>query len=374
MWFYNLVAILALGTVVIATYTDLKERIISNKLTFPMIVAGVALYLGYGAYEGDWLLAIKGGLGAGGAFGMGYVLWYVGGWAGGDVRLFSALGALLAGYSAPILEAPYPFPLTVLLNGIICLAPVLLIYVVVKSFRTSGVGEKIVGPIRESFYEILVAPFVILGSSIVGWELGAFLGLGRLVQVILIFVLILLIYQMPIKFEAPLAVALTGYGIYLYSFSALKFLGVAFAIAFGIRLIISSIKVVNRHVLQEKIPIDELEEGMIPAETIYEKDGEVERYESPGIKETASNILDDPTNFRFRPDWDEVVSDSSLAAGVSQEQAESLKRLVGEGELENHIRIKKGFPFAPSFALGVPIAIFYGDIYWWLVGFFGGGF
>lgn len=373
MLFYKLVALLALVTVFIANYTDLKDRIIPNKLTFPMIASGVVLYLGYGIYRQDLIFAVKGGLGAGLTFSIGYGMWYVGGWAGGDVKLYTALGALLAGYSAPYEGAPYPFPITIFVNGIICIAPILIIYIIAKSIRTPEIGGKIVEPIRDSLSTLLVAPFVIIGGSILGSELAAFFGLSRIIQFILVIVFVFLIYRTPIKYRIPLALGANVYGVYLHSFLVLKFLAMAFAVLLGIRLIIVVIRVVNREVLQEEISMGELKEGMIPAETIYEKDDEVERYESPGVKEIARRIFSDPRNFQLKPDWDKVLADSSLAAGVSRYQVGVLRRHVREGRLEDHIRIKKGFPFAPSFALGVPIAIFYGDIYWWLVTVLGGG-
>lgn len=375
MLFYDLVALLALGTVFVATYTDLKGRIIPNKLTFPMIVLGIALYLGYGAYQYDWIFAIRGGLGAGGAFAMGYGMWYIGGWAGGDVKLYTALGALLAGYSgelsslsrASYLAAPYPFVLTVLLNGIICLAPVLFGYVIVKSIQTPGIGKKIIKPIQNAFPEILVTPFAIVGGSILGLEIAEFFTLGGVVEILIIIFLIFLIYQIPFKFEIPVVIGLVGYGFYQYSFSVLEFLGIAFAVVLGLRLLISTIKIMNREVLQEEISIDELKEGMIPAETIYEKNGEVHRHESPDLREMAKRLIQNPDNFRLKPESDKVLADSSLAAGVSRYQVGVLRRHVREERLEDHIRIKSGLPFAPSFALGVPIAIFLGDIYWKIV-------
>lgn len=374
MLFYDFVAILALATVFIANFTDLKWRIIPNKLTFPMIVVGVAAYLGYGVYQQDLVFAVKGGLGAGGTFAIGYGMWYIGGWAGGDVKLFTALGALLAGYSAPYLDAPYPFPLTILLNGVICLAPVLFVYVAVKSIQTPGVGKKIVEPVGEAFPGILLTPFAIIGGSVLGLKIGTFFNQGRVFQILLPIIVILLIYQIPLKFEAPVAFALSGYGIYLYRFLAFKYLLFTFAFVVGIRLLISSVKVINRKVLQEEITMEDLKEGMIPAETIYEKNGEVERYEGPGIKEAAKQFFRDPTDFQLKPDFDKVLADSSMAAGVSRYQVGVLRRHVREGGLEDHIRIKKGLPFAPSFGLGVPVAIFYGDIYWWLITALGGAF
>ncbi len=372
MVFYQIVAVLALATVFIANYTDLKERIIPNKLTFPMIIAGIALYLGYGIYQQNFLLAVTGGIGAGVTFGIGYLMWIIGGWAGGDVKLYAALGALLGGYNAPYMSAPYPFILTILLNGIICLAPVLIGYVIVKSLRTPGIGRKVTEPIREAFPEILITPFVLTGGSILGSKVTNYFDLGQIAQILIVLVIILVVYRIPFQIRIPIALGLTGYGAYLHSLDILQFLAISFVVVFGFRFIINSVKVINKHVLQSEIPINELKEGMIPAETIYEKNDEIRRYKSPGLVSSVKRIFENPKNFQLKPQFDKTLADSNLAAGVSDEQVELLKKGVKEEKIENHIRIKEGLPFAPSFAIGVPIAIFYGDIYWWIINLVGG--
>lgn len=247
----------ALGSVCVATYTDLKEQIIPNRLTYPLIVLGIAFYIGLGAYERSIYLMISGAAGAAIAFGIGYIMYLLGGWAGGDVKLFTALGALLPKLDAPLLSSnqfissPFTmaplFPFSLLINSVILAAPVLLLYAALCKVRGGG-----------AFYE--------------------------------------------------------------------------------------------------EIKMSELKEGMIPAETIYEKDGEVDRY--------------NPGPFRFlmfekgRPDWDRKLSDPRRAAGISRYYVGVLRKLVREGKLKDHIRIKKGTPFAPAIAAGVFVGVLYGGLYW----------
>lgn len=194
-----------------------------------------------GLFRLDLWVAISGALGAAIAFVIGYVMWLTGGWAGGDVKLFTALGALLPFYTAPYVQnVPYPFPITILFNSVIAIMPILLIYAVICRVR-------------------------------------------------------------------------------------------------------------GRAVLYEQIKITELREGMIPAETIYEKDGKVSRWSS---------------KFGLKPHYDRVYTNPRRAAGLTRYQVGALKRLVRERKLKNYMKLKKGIPFAPAFGLGVAIAIFYGDLYW----------
>lgn len=101
--------------------------------------------------------------------------------------------------------------------------------------------------------------------------------------------------------------------------------------------------------LYERVKITELREGMIPAETIYEKDGRVSRWSS---------------KFGLKPHYDRLYANPRRAAGFTRYQVGALKRLVRGGKLKNYIKLKKGIPFAPALGLGVAIGIFYGDLYW----------
>jgi len=128
-------AAIALVAACIAIYTDMKERIIPNKLTYPLIGAGIVYYMLLGAWRWDLLTFVSGALGAALSFVIAYAMWMTGGWAGGDVKFFTALGALLPFYQTPFVRsAPYPFPITILFNSVIAMLPILLIY---GAFRKS---------------------------------------------------------------------------------------------------------------------------------------------------------------------------------------------------------------------------------------------
>ena len=246
-------AAVALIAVCVAVYTDMRWRIIPNKLNYPLIAGGVLFYVFWGLYRGDVLLLISGAMGAAIAFAISYAMWVTGGWAGGDVKLLTALGALLPMFSPPHVPAPYSssypfFSVTILLNSVIAATPVVLVY------------------------------------AIICWIRG-------------------------------------------------------------------------RSVLYERVKITELKEGMIPAETIYEKDGKIWRWSS---------------KFRASPDWDRVYTNPKRAAGLTRYQIGMLRRLVRERKLGDEIKIKKGVPFAPALAAGTFIAVLYGDLYWKLVLFLQG--
>ncbi|KXB05699.1 hypothetical protein AKJ50_00240 [candidate division MSBL1 archaeon SCGC-AAA382A13] len=251
MWVDFVPVVFALVGSCVAVFTDLRERIIPNRLTYPLIVVGIGFHLVVGFYRGEFVLAFFGVFGAGLAFSLGYFMYLTGGWAGGDVKLFTAFGALLPAYESPHVVSPlvaYPlFPITILINSVLAAIPVLLIYVLVSRLK--------------------------------------------------------------------------GFGIFY-----------------------------------ETKKISELEEGIIPAEIIYQKNEEIERYDAGPLGFLSRKLS--------APDWDEKLTDPDRAAGVTDENIEKLKQLVDEGKLEDRIKTKKGMPFGPALAAGLFIGVFYGSLYW----------
>ncbi len=240
---------LALFTALAASYTDLcRDRIIPDTLTLPAIAVGVSLHLAFGLWEGNPYRALSGMLGASLAFLLSYLLWYLGGWAGGDVKLLTAFGALLPTHSPPSSVPPYAdlplFPLTILFNTVILTLPFLGIYSLLCLLRG-----------KNPFYE--------------------------------------------------------------------------------------------------RVRITELREGMIPAEYLYEREGKIRR------EEALLSLGPPPSGRRF--------TDPRRASGLTRAQIRVLRRLVREGRVEDHLKVKKGVPFAPFLAVGLLSALCYGDLYWALV-------
>ena len=234
----------AIGGTSIAIYTDLKWRIIPNKLTYSLITLGIVLNLAIGLHQLDAWKALSGVAGAAISFAIGYALWLTGGWAGGDVKLFTAYGALLPFYAPPGMRGlPYPFFITILFNSVIVAIPVIAVYAVIR-------------------------------------------------------------------------------------------------------------KALGKSVFYDTVRIEDLEEGMIPAELIYERNGKIFRSRSM---------------FGIRPLGVKVYADPSRAAGLTKAQIRVLRRLAREGKIKDELKLKRGMPFAPLLATGLVVGIFYGDLYWKLL-------
>jgi Flp pilus assembly protein protease CpaA len=119
----------------VAALTDLRGRIIPNWLTYPMISTGIIYHAAAGAASGDMLEMLSGAAGALTAFILGFALYLVGGWAGGDVKLFTGIGAIL-----PVVRgAPYPFFISVLFNSVIVTLLLLPTMFLLRRGREGGV-------------------------------------------------------------------------------------------------------------------------------------------------------------------------------------------------------------------------------------------
>jgi len=95
IWEYVAWAVLAVVLVAAAVF-DLRRGIVYNGLTYPAILAGLALGALQGAAAGDTVAGLADHvLGFGFGFGILLVAYILGGMGGGDVKLMGAVGALL---------------------------------------------------------------------------------------------------------------------------------------------------------------------------------------------------------------------------------------------------------------------------------------
>ncbi len=138
-------AIIALIATLYAAYSDMRRGVIPNRLTFILIGAGIILDAISTYQIRDPMFLVYALIFTAMIFILGYILWRLGAWAGGDVKLFTGLAALLPfqpsmirysilGVSFPII-APYPFPLTIIINSILSILPFLIIFVFYIAFK-----------------------------------------------------------------------------------------------------------------------------------------------------------------------------------------------------------------------------------------------
>src|SRR3989344_4487377 len=114
---FNVLA--ALAGFALASFFDLRERRVPDWLSFGLMAAGLVV----NAFSGINALTQSVLVGTG-SFLLAFALYRVGGWAGGDVKLFTALGFLV-----PSLGSLAFFPLWVFIASFVAVFPFVVLFV-----------------------------------------------------------------------------------------------------------------------------------------------------------------------------------------------------------------------------------------------------
>jgi len=374
MVFTLAIFLLSTAGLFIATYTDFKERIVSNRLNLSMLGAGLVIHALYSFYIGSaWpaMLSIAGGaLG----FALGYALYRAGVWAGGDVKLLAALGALnpvnpfllgtlLPGLPAVLAPVQLPiFPVTLFIFSLFSMFPVAMLLSLKKILKKKKLREELLTGAKKS-----------LGLKSIGFAAFA-VGLNAFLPAV------------ALRWALILAL-LFGFGLlgknkWKYAAAALAF---AFALVQSpesalvefIALYVSLVLLWNafaliplsRKALRAKKKAGELEEGMIPAETIVMAKGKARRIAPPSMKRIINYLKHyrlGELNRELLSGDNEIVS-SKKARGLSLEEIKRLKKLVKEKKLDDGFYVKESAPMVPAVLVAYIALNIVGDILWNLV-------
>lgn len=362
---------IAILACIYASYTDLKRGIIANKLTFPLIGLGIVLN-GINAFLiGNIMVLVYTLVFTASIFVLGYVFWKFGAWAGGDVKLFTALAALLPlqplivsynvfGYSFPLM-ASYPFPFTVIINSILSILPFLLIFVFYIAYtEKKHLLSQLFTPVKEYQKNLLLA-LVVTSAVTITLFITPFLPFQLIIlSLILIYILTLVISRIPNRIKAIFVSIITVYALYQNLQVTLIGIVVVFISITIIGIIRNLLTSVNKDALQDDVKVENLKEGMIMAYGLYEKDNEV-YFDKEGMISKFKNAAKsgDVTSITA-PKGKLLVG--TLAAGLTFKDIQLFKELISENKLKDTIRVKRGVPFAPSIFIGLLISLFIGDL------------
>jgi preflagellin peptidase FlaK len=369
--------IIAVVACVYASYSDLKEGVIRNKLTFPLIAIGIVLNAIYVfTSTASIFLFIECVFVTGVIFALGYIFWKMGAWAGGDVKLFTALAALLPFYAIPLYpplvtyqilglqfpaEAIYPFPFTLIINSILSILPFLLIYVfyIVIKNKPHLMGE-LTSPIKD-YKKNIVLTLVVTSAVTLTYTLTKQLNIQIiLLTLILIYLLSFIISKIPNRIKAVLISVFTVYALitnFKITITGIVLIFISLIIIGIARKLLTS---VSKEALQDNYKISELKEGMIPAYSIFEKDKKV-YVDDQSFMTRVRNALKTGNVSLINPPKGKLLV-SSMAAGLTEKDINLLKELKNKNKIIDVFRIKKGVPFAPSILIGLLISLFIGDI------------
>ncbi len=302
----------------LCTYFDLKERRIPDKLNLLGFAGGILINLG------EPKLIESMGIG----FVIGLVLYKVGFWAGGDFKFFIALSAIM-----PIAKYSIFAPLDAVVYGIVITFIGLVVYSTYKALKTKTIGI-ILSDVVNYFKVAFPGVYVIVSFSKIHQILslvgGAILfALSERVR-----------YVLFLGFLGLEAITMTDQVI-----PKLISNSIALAITFFVTL---AIKYYFQYLNRVNVRLDELKEGMIPAETYYIENGQVRKY-AIDYNRIAKAFL---KSRRIELFPQNIIIDSRKARGLTTDEINKLKELYKEGKIDDEIPIKTSIPLIPFIFAG----------------------
>lgn len=360
MFFYISIIISLIG-LVIATYTDLKERIVPNKLNFSLAIIGLLLYSAWSIYEQSFYPIALSILGLCFGFFFGWILWKLGVFAGGDVKLFMGLGALnpftpalissglLTNLSVPV------FPITLFLYSLIGFFPYGLFVIIKKLLEKEKQRKIIFEDFKKNSISGVHAALLIAFIHLI--FLIYFPQINILIQIIVIIIAGLLLQKIGEK-KNIIEFGILIIGVYTDAFLFIQlFLASAIIILFLyglLKLFLSS-----RILLNEEVKISELEEGMIPQNSLIKKGNKVIEVEGISIKKIINYTLKGKST-QILSEKNEIIS-ANKARGLTDEEIAELKKLYKKGLIKNKLRIKESMPFVPTILISYILCLILGD-------------
>lgn len=356
----NLYLIKILGIIIvticciIAAYTDVKSQIIPNKLTFTTLILGISILSIYYIFSKDFNPAYY--LSIILVYVFSYILWRLGVWAGGDVKLFTAISTLLVPEFLDVLPCytvygiTLPFNLflripTLLLifNSIISIIPVVLIYVSIIIIKDKPhLKDELIKSFN--FKEV----FLSLNSLIVAYTIISKINVYHPIIKILFLLVISYCISKIMKYD----IILTIFTITLI----IQQLFIGNIITYMIEFLIISLIITVRNIykkrifkeaLTEEIKVSQLKEGMILQYPLYYKENQY--------------YFDKSSWYDFKEKGKLICSNN--ARGITTEEIQLLK----ENFVNSVISIKKGLPFAPFILAGLILTYTIGNTYQLLI-------
>jgi len=312
---------ISISALIIATITDTRERIVPNKLTLPLIALGIGINSLHSLATGNWSFAAFSMAAAVYTFGFSLALYRTGGWAGGDVKLFTALAALN--------------PLNPFIAGKL------------------GLSVALFEPISLPLFPVALFVFSVISM----FPVALFIALKRAVKEKKAFLLLV----RDLVVVIALSVLIVFFSTSSFSFAVVPLL------ALPVAYFVASLMLSCRMFLKKSIRISELEEGMIPAERIVELNGRIERVYWKGMK-SFINYLKHYKIAGAKAQSQRVIADYARARGVTAKEIEELKTLVKDGKLDDHITVKESAPMVPAILAGYILLNIVGDLLWHVVG------
>ena len=330
-----------------AAFTDLKNRTINDLIPILFLAFGILLHA-YGSFlQNDYSIIGTEIAVAFGTFIGGYVLWKIGFWAGGDVKLFTGIAALNPYNFAAIADFfSFPpvfaqltlpvFPLSLLIASALCMLPVGILLAAIRLRQKPLVKEKIVLQLRKK-----ISGIVLFGL----WITGIHAWLLSFGQPDYFFILGALLYLGVLKLPEKIRWSAIGI-VFLYA-AFLSEIGLGFlaelaatllALA-GAALVLTMI-INAQHVFRSEKKIADLSEGDIVGTTLIEQNGQIKK------RESAWQILKNLKTLQLAGGRE--ICSAQSANGLEAAQIAELRKLQKQGKIGETIMVKESTAFVPA--------------------------
>ncbi len=350
-----------------AACTDIKQRIVSDKISYGLIAAGIGLHGAESLFAGNYspLFASVGVCIA--TFVVGLVFWKIGLWAGGDVKLFTGIAAM-APFNPNIIGSALGielfkasalpiFPLSLFIFSVFAMLPYGLFLGFVALGKKREKKKKIIADFKQRALQLLELAIATTGFS----ELLNQLNLN--VLLVLPVLVVLGIVPKTIRIVAIVLVA-------FFALAQLQWLFFAetiylFAVLFVFFAIIK-LAAESQGLLNARKKITELKDGDIVAETIIMGNDGILRYSGVSIAKIINYLKTNNLQAikELLAPAGKVFCSHRRAGGVSEEEIAELKKLVEKKLLEDSIEVKQSVAFVPAVLIAFVLLNILGDLIW----------
>ncbi len=370
-YFFVSIAILLIGS-----YTDFKERIISNKLTYGGIILGILIHLIQSYYSNDYFIVLTAVIVTIATFIASYGLWKIGVWAGGDVKLFTALAALnpfnlgfirdLIGLKYALLASiSFPvFPLTLFIFSIISMLP----YGALLSIKTlkekKELRKEVFDDLKKRLLHSVELMALITGTNFV---LTKFLLITNGIILFVITLVVLIVSaKLNEKIRIGLSLILLAIALYLNFSASVNSFIIGLFFVYLLYFMLKMFSFSRKYALKKTIKVKELEEGMIPAVSLYEVEGKITEKKPLSMANIINHLRNnnlDGLMQELNPKGKEIIS-TRKAAGIEEKEIKTLNELAEKGLISKEIEIKLTAPMIPAVFIGYVLASIAGDLIW----------
>ncbi len=364
---YFFLSIIAL---LIATYTDLKERMVYNKLTYTLIGTGLGLKI-IESIKAESTEPLLFAIAAGAiAFGAAYLLWKLGVWAGGDVKLVTALAIVnpinygVLANAVQLTEWPFTtidlpiFSFSIILYSALAVFPL----GILMSFTALRKHPEVLGKAFEIMKD-KSKNLLGLGVLIAGLKLG----IEQLaVTEFLILPALIVVSFLPRKIR-HLTVAGVGIAGLILNYETFimnaAFVFFPLLIGYWLWKLYAETK---EYAFKETIKISNLEEGMIPDNYMVQNMKKIELVEGPSIKRVIKNLMNNKIessleDFQVKG---KIIGSPAQAGGFTDEDVAMLKEKAKQGLCPKEIKIRKTMAFVPAIFIAYIALQLTGDLLW----------